>query len=114
MNQFDDDLDTMFTDFDPVTVVFGSDSTQAIRDAWDQEVLPGSGDKGMVVALLALLIKTSALPGLKIGHEVLVYDTQDPVTGQPIGDGIRYIVRDRNRPIESADGALTHLLLKVA
>lgn len=108
MTQFDDDIDTMLADFDPKTLVFGSYAGNAIRDEWDADVLPGT-EKGVVVELIALLVKTSAFPGLKIGSSVTLYD-QD-ANGQRIEPGASYRVRDRARPIESADGALTHLLL---
>jgi hypothetical protein len=97
VSQFDDDIDTMLSDFDPVTLVFGPYSGTALRDVWDQEILPGP-EKGVVVEFLALMIRTSAFPGLKVGSEVVV-------------DGVPYIIRDRTRPIQDADGALTHLLL---
>jgi hypothetical protein len=100
LSQSDADIDAMIAAFDPVTIVWGAFSAQGIRDAWDTEVLQSEG-KGVVVGLLALQVRTSAIDGLQIGAEVIV-------------DGATYTVRDRQRPIESADGALTHLLLKKA
>ena len=100
MSQLDDDIDAMIAAFDPVTVVFGQYTTNAIRDVWDQEVLRGT-ESGVIVGFLALQIRTNALPGLEVGSDVIV-------NGEP------YTVRDRQRPIDAADGALTHLLLKKA
>lgn len=109
MSRFDDDIDTMLADFDPVTLVFGSLSANAITESWDEDVLP-SIEKGVMAAQLALLVKTSAFPGLKIGSSVVV--CQQDASRNPILPGVAYTVRDRQRPLLYADGAITHILLE--
>jgi hypothetical protein len=110
---FDDDIDTMLEDFDPVWLVFGSSTGNAISDAWDEESLASRvTGKGVALDSLALLIKTSAFPGLKIGSVVVVQ--QKDGAGQPVTPGVSYNVLDRQRPIEYADGRITHILLQLA
>jgi hypothetical protein len=98
VSQFDDDLDTMLADFDPVSVVFGTYSGQGLRDLWDEEVSHGT-EAGVVYERQALILKTSAFPGLLTGSLLLC-------------DGEPYVVTGRGRPADSADGRLTLVYLK--
>lgn len=98
MSVFTDDLDTMFEDFETVTVVFGALTGKAFRDQWSAEVLPGM-DAGVVGDHVAITFPTSRFPGLAIGSELTV-------------DAVQYTVKDRRLPPEMVDGAVTHALLK--
>lgn len=110
MSQFDDDIDTMLADFGEQVLVLGAASGNAIRDAWDEDVQRGVDGRGVTVGLVAMLVRTSAFPGLANGVTVVVQDKD--ATGAPIAPGAQYKVVDRQRPIESADGRLTRLLLQ--
>lgn len=110
MSAFDDDIDTMLEDFDPVWLIDGSSSGNAISDAWDEEVLRGT-EKGVTSGALALLIKTSAFPSLRIGSTVVIQ--QKDANDNPVpGTDASYKVLDRQRPIEYADGRVTQILLQ--
>jgi len=111
VSAFDDDIDTMLEDFDPVWLVDGVSSGNATSEVWDEDVLHGA-NKGVMSGSLALLIKTSQFPNLKIGAYVLVQ--QKDSTGAPVLPGTSYQVMDRQRPIQYADGGLTHVLLQAA
>jgi hypothetical protein len=94
---FADDLDTMFEDFETVTVVCGASTGEAFRDQWSAEVLPGM-DAGVVSEQVAITFPTSRFPGLSIGSEVTV-------------DSVAYVVKDRRLPPDMVDGAITTALL---
>jgi hypothetical protein len=100
MTQFDDDLDSMFTDLPAVTVAFGEASGPAFLDVSDADVLMGM-ERGVVGAVRTLVFRTSRFPGLQIGSSVTV-------------DGVAYTVRDRRRPTHYVDGAVTEADLVVA
>lgn len=100
MNQFADDLDTMFEDFETVTVEFGASTGEAFRDQWSMEVLPGM-DAGVVGEQVAITFPTSRFPGLTIGSEITVED-------------VAYVVKDRRLPPDMVDGAITTALLQKA
>lgn len=95
---FDADLDAMLGGLDSVTLAFGAYSGPAVQDTWDEDTAPGV-ERGVMAGRLALQFRTSAFPGLAIGSAVTV-------------DGVSYVVADRRRPIDAADGRLTQVLLR--
>jgi len=110
VSAFDDDIDTMLADFDPVWLIAGENAGNAIGDTWDEEVLRGA-EHGVKSGVLALLVRTSAFPDLRIGGDVLVQ--QKDAAGQPVASStVMYRVLDRQRPIQYADGRLTAVLLQ--
>lgn len=98
MATLDDDIDTMLTGLDSVGVVFGAYTGRGLRDEWDEEVLRAT-ENGVIAERMALLLKTSAFPGLLTGSVLIV-------------DGVAYAVLNRGRPADSADGRLTLVYVK--
>lgn len=93
MTLFDDDLDTMFDDFPSVDIVCGTASGKGFKDVEDMEVLSGM-ERGVIGEGILLTFPTARFPDLVIGSALTV-------------DGVAMKVRDRRRPKDYADGAVT-------
>jgi hypothetical protein len=99
VTQFDDDLADCFDadEFPSKQLSYNGVTAPVWTNEWDQTAFDGPAG-GVIAGAVQIECPTGQFPGIAIGAAVTL-------------DGVNYTVRDRLRPIEMVDGAITYLLL---